>query len=116
MLLDNLKAEVDAAARIYEAVNMALVATKFKCVGSWLACKLEDGSTSHVVYDTRTDAINDLKPYEDLYLYVQIPLSGMTSRGALSYLRTCRKIASRSDVKLIDPESVVSPLIFKKGR
>jgi hypothetical protein len=107
--------ENDAAKRISDAVNMALVATKFECVNKWLACTLEDGSCDHTIYDTRTAAIYTVMPYEDLYLFIQIPMEGMTERAALSYLRTCRKIAKTPGIKLTDPEHVVNPMIFRRN-
>lgn len=78
----------DAARRMASAVTLAAMNGG---AGRWLAVKLQDGSSDHVVYDRRSDAMaHQLSP--EHATYVLIPPDGMTTGQAdrvLGFWRDC---------------------------
>lgn len=92
----------DAARRMSSAVTLAAMNGG---AGKWLAVKLRDGSSDHVVYDKRSDAMrHQLSP--EYATYVLIPPDGMTTGQAdrvLGFWRDCydnglRAVDPRDDI------------------
>jgi hypothetical protein len=92
----------DAAKRLSDAITLHMVATNNQAAGSWVAAKLEDGSTDGNLYDTREDAV---RHNPDFYCYIIIPPSGMGINEARSFLKTCRAIHYSGVFRLSDPGS-----------
>jgi hypothetical protein len=68
----------DAARRMSSAVTLAAMNGG---AGRWLAVKLQDGSSDHVLYDSRSAAMaHQLSP--EYALYLLIPPDGMTTGQA----------------------------------
>lgn len=92
----------DAARRMSAAVTLAAMNGG---AGRWLAVKLQDGGSDHVLYDRRSDAMaHQLSP--EYALYVLIPPDGMTAGQAdrvLGFWRDCYSAGFRA----VDPRDDV---------
>lgn len=92
----------DAARRMASAVTLAAMNGG---AGRWLAVKLQDGSSDHVTYDSRSDAMAHQVSSEHA-TYLLIPPDGMTTGQAdrvLGFWRDCyakghRAIDPRDDI------------------
>ncbi len=82
----------DAARRMADAVNIHMHAVGFAASGKWVACKLADGSSDGVLYDTKLQAITHQKMDEKYYAYVMIPPTGMSVAQAERYLGFVRQM------------------------
>jgi hypothetical protein len=67
----------EAGKRMADALTLAIIADP-AAVGRWMAFRLEDGRTDHVVYDTRPDAIRH-QAHETLCHYEQLRPSGFSA-------------------------------------
>jgi hypothetical protein len=103
----------DAARRMASAVTLAAMNGG---AGRWLAVKLQDGSSDHVHYDSRSDAMaHQLSP--EYATYVLIPPDGMTTGQAdrvLGFWRQCYDNGFRA----VDPRDDIPsmPLTRPDGR
>lgn len=124
MNLGQIAADRDAAKRISDAVNLHLVANKQEiwevgteggfdkhgsAVGRWIACKLSDGSSDGVLYETRNDAIKH-QLHELQCCYIKIPFDGMSEKDAWHFLKIHRQVYD-AGFKMTDPEGVVNPYL-----
>ena len=92
----------DAARRMASAVTLAAMNGG---AGRWLAVRLQDGGSDHVLYDRRSDAMShQLSP--EYATYVLVPPDGMTTGQAdrvLGFWRDCygagfRAVDPRDDI------------------
>lgn len=89
----------DASKRISDTHNLHLVAGESgraysgrnENVGRVFACKLSDGRSDGVLYDTLEDAVSHQKHNEDWYAYLRVTNGGMTVCQAASFLRLHRQ-------------------------
>jgi len=88
----------DAARRMASAVTLAAMNDG---AGRWLAVKLQDGSSDHVVYDSRSAAMTHQLSSEHA-LYVLIPPDGMTTGQADRVLGFWRDVYSAGG-RAVDP-------------
>ena len=95
----------DAARRASEAVQLQLTVNGAHAIGKWVAIRLSDGGSDHVLYDTKADAVRH-QLYETMCAYVCIPPGGMPPEDAEVYLREMRKMYD-AGVRLADPDKHV---------
>jgi hypothetical protein len=103
----------DAARRMASAVTLAAMNGG---AGRWLAVKLQDGSSDHVVYDSRSAAMaHQLSPEHATYLL--IPPDGMTTGQADRVLGFWRQAYS-AGFRAVDPRDDIPsmPLTRPDGR
>lgn len=90
----------DAARRMSAAVTLAAMNGG---AGRWLAVRLQDGGSDHVIYDRRSDAMrHQLSPEHSTY--VLIPPDGMTTGQADRVLRWWRECYS-AGLRAVDPRN-----------
>lgn len=88
----------DAARRMASAVTLAAMNGG---AGRWLAVRLQDGGSDHVLYDRRSDAMaHQISPEHALYLL--IPPDGMTTGQADRVLGFWRDVYSAGH-RAVDP-------------
>jgi hypothetical protein len=88
------KGASDAAKRLADNVNARIVFTPFdQLTRSWMAFKLEDGSTDGTLYDSREDAISH-QVDEKLCAYICMRqcLQGISYRDADLFLKMHRMV------------------------
>lgn len=112
MKKETLQQNTDAAQRIVDAVNVALIANKdvFTNVDKWMAFKLEDGKTNHVIYDSKQDAVKDKKGRSKDYCYIKLDPTGITLKHAMHFL----KINRHPLIDTTAPEHVINPALYPR--
>jgi hypothetical protein len=93
----------DEAKRAADNVNMHYQATGWNAVNKWCAIALQDGSSDHVLYDRRRDAVTHQHGNEQRYCYVKIQPGAMGICEAQAFLDFHRK-AYDAGFRLVDPE------------
>lgn len=80
--------------RMVDIVNARVVFTPFdQLARSWMAFKLEDGSSDNVLYDTRQDAVDhQLHETMCVYLCMRQAMGGMSAKDAQLFLNLHRQI------------------------
>lgn len=104
----------DAAKRISDAIRLAIAFNPPDVTrNGWMAFALEDGTTDHVVYPSKQDAINH-QHNEFYFTYINLIrcLAGMNERDAQLFLNVSRHVAKHSG-RMVDPKS---QLITPQGR
>lgn len=89
----------DASKRISDTHNLHLVAGESgrsffgrnENIGRVFACRLSDGRSDGVLYDSLEDAVSHQKHNEDWYAYLRVTNGGMTVCQAASFLRLHRQ-------------------------
>lgn len=61
-------------------------------IGKWIAVKLADGDSDHVLYDSKSAAVRGQKHNENYYAYVQIGPWPFTEKEATVYLAKSRSM------------------------
>lgn len=82
----------DAAKRLRDEYALHRLTDPIGNTGRWFAVALQDGSSDHVLYDTRRDAVTHQHHNEMYYAYIQIVPATMTLCDAESFLAAVRKI------------------------
>jgi hypothetical protein len=93
----------DAAKRIADEYSLHRTAGGLDNVGQWIACRLSDGSSDHVLYATRREAVRHQKHNEQQFVFLQMRPCGMSVCEAASFLRFAR-MAYDAGFRLTDPE------------
>lgn len=104
----------DAAKRMSEAVGLAILANPPEVTSrGWMAFALADGSTDHVVYPSKADAINH-QHNEFHFAYVNLGqcLGAMPTKDAQIWLDVHRE-AYDAGMRLTDPNTSI---IMPQGR
>ncbi len=104
----------DAAKKCAENINMHYQAIGWDAVGKFCAIALQDGSSDHVLYDTRKDAILHQHHNEQWYCFVKIIPELMGICDAQIFLDFHRK-AYDNGFRLVDPDDNRA-LISPRGR
>lgn len=81
----------DPAKRMHEDITLHMLADKERAVGSYVAFRLEDGSSDRTCYDTFDDCLRHQRPYEDLFCYIRIAPDGMSAKVCADYLNMVRR-------------------------
>jgi hypothetical protein len=82
----------DAAKRIADAYRLHRLADPYGNIGYWMACRLDDGSTDFVLYESKPIAIRHQHHNENYYTFIQIVPSSMTECEAEVMLKTARMV------------------------
>lgn len=90
----------EAAKRMSSEVTMHAVLGNY---GKWAAFALADGSSDHVAYDTRSDAISHQHHNEDRYTFILIPPAGMTLGEGMQVL-TFWRLMRDAGYRATDPQ------------
>jgi hypothetical protein len=93
----------DSAKRMSEGAMLAWEADEWASVGKFMAFKLEDGSTDHVLYPRKRDAVTHVSN-EFHYCFIQLHPGGMGLCEAHIMLEFHRK-AYKAGFRLADPEA-----------
>ena len=89
----------DAAHRCSDIITLAAITGN---TGKWVAIRMCDGGSDHVLYDTRADAVRH-QFHEQLCAYVKVVPSGMSPMEADAYLDYPRQLYD-AGFRLPDPE------------
>lgn len=93
----------DAARRIADAHNLVLLTNGRSVAGKWIACKLSDGTSDGVLYDSRTHAVRH-QLHEKQCAYLQIQPEPMSNQEAAAYLRFVRDVYD-AGLSMPDPDN-----------
>lgn len=93
----------DAAMRAADNVNMHYQAIGWNAVGKWCAIALQDGSSDHVLYEHRREAVTHQHHNEQWHAFVKIMPMAMGICEAEVFLDFHRK-AYDAGFRLTDPE------------
>lgn len=88
----NMNGHSDAAFRITDVYTMHRLADLYGCIGQWIACRLDDGSSDNVLYDSKQAAIRHQHHNENYYTFIQIVPAQMTACEAEVMLKVARMI------------------------
>jgi hypothetical protein len=109
----------DAAKRIHDALQLAVVFSPWEVRQTgWMAFALQDGSTDHVIYPSRKDAIAHVS---DEYRYFFVSLRscpvGMPERDAQLVLEMHRE-ASDAGLGFTEPQApqIIMPIARGVGK
>jgi len=91
----------DAAKRMADNVNFHVEVEGASAYYRWVAIRLSDGGSDHVLYDSRADAVRSQSDSR-LCTYVMIPPTGMTPREAEPVLKFTR-FAYDNGYRITDP-------------
>jgi hypothetical protein len=80
----------DAAMRITDVYLMHRTADYYGCIGKWIACRLNDGSSDNVLYDSKPDAIRFQHHDENWYTFIRITPAQITPCEAEVMLKVAR--------------------------
>jgi hypothetical protein len=80
----------DAANRIADEYALHRLADPYGNIGYWFACALRDGTSDHVLYESKADAITHQHHNENYYTFCQIVPSGMSVCAAEVMLKVAR--------------------------
>lgn len=94
----------DAARRFADEYNLHRIGDQYGSVGKWIAVRLDDGSSDHVLYDTKQDAIRHQHHNEKFYAFVRIVPTTMNVCDAEIYLGSLRKLYD-AGFRLTDPDN-----------
>lgn len=93
----------DAAKRIRDEYALHRLADPIGNLGRWFAVALNDGTSDHVLYDTRRDAVTHQHHHEMWYAYIQLVPSTMTWCQAEAFLKGVRSMYN-AGFRLTDPD------------
>lgn len=83
----------DASKRVSDEHNLHLIGSgNRQAAGRWIACRLSDGSSDHVLYDTKPDAAAHQHHNERRMLFVRVALTSMSVCEAATLLRSARML------------------------
>lgn len=94
----------DAAHRLSDIYNLHRVADPHGSVGKWFASALADGSSDHVLYDSKHSCIRHQKNNEQYYTYIKIIPSTMSVCDAAVMLTTARRLYD-AGMRMVDPDA-----------
>lgn len=92
----------DEARRMADHVSMHFAAVGFDAVGKYVAIRLVDGGSDHVLYDTKRDAVRHTDEFR--HAYVRIQRDTMSPCEAQIML-TFHRQAYDNGFRLADPDS-----------
>lgn len=82
----------DAARRIADVYQMHRLADLYANMGQWMACRLDDGTSDNVLYDSKASAIRHQHHNENYYTFIQMVPAQMTACEAEVMLKVARLI------------------------
>jgi len=105
----------DAAKRMSDAIRLAVTFHVWEEIATgWMAFALADGSTDHVVYPSKSDAIAHMSDeFRYCYVHLRACVKGMPEKDAELWLQLHRE-AYDAGLRLADPQA--PQLIFPLAR
>jgi hypothetical protein len=91
----------DAAKRCSDEYRLHRLADPIGSIGHFIAIALADGSSDHVLYESRGDAVTHQHHNEEFYAYVHIGPHDMNACQAESFLMTNRAMY-KAGIRLTD--------------
>lgn len=82
----------DAAKRIADQYTLHRLADLYGHIGKWMACRLDDGTSDGILYESKPQAILYQHHNENWYTFIQIVPAQMTPCEAEVMLKTARMI------------------------
>lgn len=103
----------DAARRCADEITLHDIAGS---AGKWAAIRLADGSSDHVAYDSRSDAVSH-QPSSEYCMYILIPPGGMELKEADVVLDFWRQVYD-AGFRAVDPRDDIPsmPLTAQEAR
>lgn len=95
----------DAAKRVADAYNLHRIALGYDAIGKWIACRMEDGRSDNVAYDTRRHAVIHQHNNEDRCTFIKIGPQSMNQCEAEVMLKVARSLYDKG-FRLTDPDDV----------
>lgn len=93
----------DAARRVADEYNMHRIANPYGSIRKWCAFRLEDGTSDHVLYDSKSDCIRHQHNDESRMMFVCIAPATMSACDAEILLAMHRRMYENG-VRLVDPD------------
>jgi hypothetical protein len=93
----------DAAKRVSDEYNLHRLGQGDSAIGRWFAARLNDGSSDHVLYDNKRDAVRHQHHDEQRYTFIKLNPSHMTTCAAAVMLKTARALEDKG-IRLADPD------------
>lgn len=93
----------DAAKRVADEYNLHVCAGGSSAVGRWVAFALADGSSDHVLYDSKRDAVIHQHHNEQTMMFLQVRPQSLPVCDAEQLLNMHRRMYD-AGVRLTDPE------------
>lgn len=94
----------DAARRMADQINNRLAFSGWEIRNSWMAFKLDDGSTTGTLYDSRIDAVRHCDEKYHAFFCFRNALSGVTPKDCQIFLNMNRH-AYDAGGHLVDPDA-----------
>jgi hypothetical protein len=82
----------DAARRIANTYMLHRLADLHGSMGHWIACRLDDGTSDYVLYDSKANAIKYQHNNENYYTFIQIVPAQVTACEAEIMLKVARMV------------------------
>jgi hypothetical protein len=80
----------DAAMRISDVYLMHRTADLYGSIGKWIACRLDDGSSDNVLYDSKPHAIRHQHHNENWYTFIRMTPAQITPCEAEVMIKMAR--------------------------
>lgn len=81
-----------AARRIADTYTLHRLADLYGCIGQWIACRLDDGTSDNVLYDSKAAAIRHQHHNENFFTFIQMVPAQMTACEAEVMLKIARMV------------------------
>lgn len=85
----------DAAKRITDTYALHRLADLYGNMGHWMACRLDDGTSDNVLYDTKASAIRHQHHNENYFTFIQMVPSQITACEAEVMLKVARMLYAK---------------------
>jgi hypothetical protein len=93
----------DAAKRLSDEYNLHRIGMGEKAIGQWFAARLNDGTSDHVLYENKREAVRHQHHNERYYTFIKIGPFSMTDCSAAVMLKTGRALED-SGLRMADPD------------
>lgn len=100
-----LSQHTDAAKRVADTWNLHRIGDSNAAVRKWFAARMDDGTSDHVLYDSKQDAVRHQHHDEQFYAYLRIMPFTLTPCESEVYLVGARKLYD-AGMRMADPDDV----------
>lgn len=97
------RGHTDAAKRVADAWNLHRIGDVHGSVGKWIACRLDDGTSDNVLYESKVTAVKHQRHNEQYYAFLRIIPFTITYCEAEVYLIGARKVYD-AGMRMTDPD------------
>lgn len=95
----------DAAKRVADEYNLHRVANPVDSIRKWIAFRLEDGGTDHILYDSKSECVRHQHHNESRMMFICVAPTTMNVCDAEIMLAMHRRMYENG-VRLTDPDDV----------